>query len=258
MDFSLVPVADKQFFNFIYLGLASKDKNLIAMFNTRGNTMIKESVAVDLDIDYLDSDYIDDNKTYKRAFLSDLLIGGLKLNKVPVLVSKDSAFDLGTDPMGNTNDCDMVLGWNVISQFAWRANPKEGRFEVQTSDFLEPNKKKTNQPIINIGFNGSIIKAAIDTSRPLTIISPNIAKEAIESDKEIKDTLAMLGESIEGITNLNRFKFENDNKEVTLGSVQIEKDLEGNDIQVVFGADLLRSTKWAIYGPSGYIRLENY
>ena len=42
MDFSLVPVADKTFLNFIYLGLGSEGKNLIAMFNTRGNTMIKD------------------------------------------------------------------------------------------------------------------------------------------------------------------------------------------------------------------------
>ena len=71
MDFSLVPVADKTFLNFIYLGLGSEGKNLIAMFNTRGNTMIKESVAKDFDIEYLDDDYIDDKKTYKRAFLSE-------------------------------------------------------------------------------------------------------------------------------------------------------------------------------------------
>lgn len=258
MDFSLVPVTDNTFFNYIYLGLASNGKTLIAMFNTRGNTMVKESIAKDLDIKLLDTDYIDEKKTYKRAILGELLIGGLKLSKVPVLVAKDTAFDLGIDPFGNTNDCDMVLGWNVISQFAWRANPKEGRFEVQTSDFMEPNREKTNQPIINIGFNGRIIKAAIDTSRPLTIISPRLAKEAIDSDEEVRKTLEMLGESIEDITNLSRFTFTNDNKEVSLSSPQIEPALEDTDIQVVFGADLLRSTNWAIYGPTGYIRLENF
>ncbi|WP_311481422.1 hypothetical protein [uncultured Anaerococcus sp.] len=258
MDFSLVPVADTTFLNFIYLGLASNSKTLIAMFNTRGNTMVKESIAKDLDIKLLDTDYIDDKKTYKRAILGDLLIGGLKLSKVPVLVAKDTAFDLGADPFGNTNDCDMVLGWNVISQFAWRANPKEGRFEVQISDFMEVNKQKTNQPIINIGFNGRIIKAAIDTSRPLTIISPVLAKEAVDSNTEVKETLSMLGESIDDVTNLSRFTFTNDNKEVSLGLSQIEKDLANKDIQVVFGADLLRSTNWAIYGPTGYIRLENF
>lgn len=257
MDFSLVPVADKTFFNYIYLGLGSNGRGLIALFNTRGNTMVKESVANELDINLLDEDYIDDKKTYKRAILGDLLIGGLRLSKVPVLVAKDTAFDLGTDPMGNTNDCDMVLGWNVISQFAWRANPIEGRFEVQTSDFKE-SKEKNNQPIINIGFNDEIIKAAIDTSRPFTIISPSLAKEALDNDPAAKDTLAMMGESTDAIISLNRFVFVNDNKEVSLGSTQIESDLEGKDIQVVFGADLLRSTKWAIYGPSGYIRLENF
>ena len=39
MDFSLVPVADKTFFNYIYLGLGSNGRGLIALFNTRGNTM---------------------------------------------------------------------------------------------------------------------------------------------------------------------------------------------------------------------------
>lgn len=258
MDFSLVPVTNNIFFNFTYLGLASNGKSLVAMFNTRGNTMVKESVAADLDIKLLDESYIDENKTYKRAILGELLIGGLKLSKVPVLVAKDTAFDIGTDPLGNTNDCDMVLGWNVISQFAWRANPREGRFEVQTSDFMEASKEKTNQPIINIGFNGRIIKAAIDTSRPLTIISQNLAKEAVDSDPELKQTLSMLGESFEDITNLSRFTFINDNKEVSLGSPQIEEALNDKDIQVVFGADILRATKWAIYGPSGYIRIENF
>ena len=258
MDFSLVPVADKTFLNFIYLGLGSEGKNLIAMFNTRGNTMIKESVAKDFDIEYLDDDYIDEKKTYKRAFLSELLIGGLKLNKVPVLVAKDLAFDLGLDPMGNSNDCDMVLGWNVISQFAFRANPKEGTFEVQTSDFMEPNKNKTNQPIINIEIDSKIKKAAIDSSRPLTIISKNLAKEVAENESDLKSTMEIIGETIEDITHLNRLTFINDGKEVSLGSVAIEESLDNSDIEIVFGADLLRATKWAIYGPTGYIRLENY
>lgn len=258
MDFSLVPVADKTFLNFIYLGLGSEGRNLIAMFNTRGNTMIKESVAKDLNIEYIDQDYIDDKKTYKRAFLFELLIGGLKLNKVPVLVGKDSVFDLGLDPMGNSNDCDMVLGWNVISQFAFRANPKEGTFEVQTSDFMEPNKNKTNLPIINIEINSEIKKAAIDSSRPLTIISKSLAKEVYENDKELKSTMEMIGLSIDDVSYLNRLVFKNDGKEVRLGSVAIEEGLENSDTQIVFGADLLRSTKWAIYGPTGYIRLENF
>lgn len=258
MDFSLVPVSDTTFFNFIYLGLASKDKNLTAMFNTRGNTMVKESLAADLDIDYLDTDYIDDNKTYKRGFLSDLLIGGLKLNKVPVLVAKDKAFDLGHDPMGNTNACDMVLGWNVISQFSWRAYPKEGRFEVQTSDFKKPSGKKTNQPIINIEVAGEITKAAIDSSRPLTIISPSLAKKATADDEEVKKTLEMLDEDSKNLTHLSRLFFKVDGKKVRLGTVGVEKDLENKDIELVFGSDLLRSTNWAIYGPTAYIRLENY
>lgn len=258
MNFSLVPIADKKFLNFIYLGLGSKGKSLIALFNTRGNTMIKESVAKDLDIEMIDKDYIDEKKTYKRAFLDELLIGGLKLNRVPVLIGKDSVFDIGHDPMGNTNDCDMVLGWNIISQFAWRGNLAEGRFEVQTSDFTKPSGKKTNQPILNIGLGDKIIKAAIDSSRPLTIVSESIGKEVVAADPDLAKTMDMMGESSDDIAYLNRFSFKIDNKDVKIQSVSIDADLNDAKIQVVFGADLLRQTKWSIYGPSAFIKLENY
>ena len=70
--------------------------------------------------------------------------------------------------------------------------------------------------------------------------------------------MEIIGETIEDITHLNRLTFINDGKEVSLGSVAIEESLDNSDIEIVFGADLLRATKWAIYGPTGYIRLENY
>ena len=257
MDFSLVPIAENKFLNFIYIGLASNGRSLIALFNTRGNTMIKESVADSLEITYIDDDYIDEKKTYRRAYLSDLLIGGLSLKKVPVLVAKDIAFDLGHDELGNTNDCDMVLGWNIISQFAWRGDFSLGKFEVQTSDFKDQIGKKTNQPIININFADSIKKAAIDTSRPLTIISKAIADEIIETNPDIKETINLLGDTRDDIAFINGFAFENDGKEVRIKSCQIEKDLDGKDIEIVFGADLLRATKWSIYGPMNYVRFEN-
>lgn len=258
MNFSLVPIADTKFLNFIYLGLGSNGKGLIALFNTRGNTMIKESVAKSLEIELIDSDYIDEKKTYKRGFLSELLIGGLKLNRVPVLVAKDEVFDLGRDQLGNTNDCDMVLGWNVISQFAWRGNLAEGKFEVQTSDFLEPNAIKTNQPILNISLNNKIIKAAIDTSRPLTIVSKPIGADIIDADADLSQTMKLMGDATEDVNFLNRFTFKLDNKEVRIRSVAIDESLNDKDIQVVFGADLLRQTKWSIYGPQAFIKLENY
>lgn len=254
MDFSLVPLDTNRFLNFTYLGLSSNGKSLVALFNTRGNTMVRESQASDLDLRYIDQDFIDGK--YKRAILSDLLVGGLKLNEVPVLVGKDELFDLGRDNLGRTNDCDMVLGWNVISQFSWRGDYKDGKFEVQTSDFRKPSESKTNQPIINIGYEEEIIKAAIDSSRPTTLISKDLAKKIASTDEDVKNTLDMLGESANELTYINKVIFDLDGKKVKIGPCQIEDSLK--DIDLVFGADILTNTKWAIYGPMNYVRLTNY
>ncbi|MDO5046958.1 MAG: retropepsin-like aspartic protease [Anaerococcus sp.] len=258
MDFSPVPIGDQQFYNYIFIGILAGGRPVTAMFDTRGNTLIPEKLAKDLDIEYIDQKPIDEKRGFRRAKLSSMDIGNLKLKEVPVLVCKDKVLDLGVDPVGNVFRADMVLGWNVISQLVFRGDLRKGKFEVQTSDFRKPSKKgKVNMPVFNISLQGKTHKAAIDTSRPVTIISEDIAASIKVEDENVASTIKMLGLDHKEVAYETKFTFKIDEREVKVPSSQVEPALNGSDIQIVFGADLLRHTSWALYNPMGYIRVSN-
>lgn len=258
MDFSPIPVSDKKFLNYIFIGIVVGDKPVTAMFDTRGNTLIPQSLADELDLTYIDKETIDEVKGFRRAKLKKMAIGGLKLEGVPVVVCKDSVIDLGEDQFGNKFPADMILGWNIISQFVFRGDLRKGQIEVQTSDFKKSKRKgKDNTPVFKIIFEGRVYKAAIDTSRPLTIISEYIYEKIKIENKDIKQTIDMLDIDHDDVMYETKFSFKIDDNIVNIPTTQVEKDLNDKDIQVVFGADLLRNTSWAMYNPMGYIRAKN-
>lgn len=258
MDFSPVPISDQKFYNYIFIGILADGKALTAMFDTRGNTLIPEKIAKDLSLEYIDEKPVDEKRGFRRAKLSSMNIGNLVLKTVPVVVCKDEVVDLGVDPVGNVFPADIVLGWNIISQLVFRGDLRKGDFQVQTSDFKKPSKKdKQNLPVFNVIFNDRTYKAGIDTSRPLTIISENIAKDMRIKNKDVESTIKMLGLDHKEVVYESKFTFKIDDNEVKLPSSQVEEALNDKDIQIVFGADLLRHTSWAMYNPMGYIRARN-
>lgn len=258
MNFSPLPVSDNKFLNYIFVGILVDDKAVTAMFDTRGNTLIPQSLAANLDITYLDQEPIDKDKGFRRARLGSMTLGDLALKDVPVVVCKDEVIDLGKDQFGNEFPADMVLGWNIISQFVFRGDLRKGVLEVQTSDFKKPrNKEKTNTPVFNIVFEGERYKAALDSSRPTSLISENISKKLRPASKDIEQTIKILDIDHEDVIYESKFTFKIDDNTVNIPSTQVDKSLNDKDIQVIFGADLLRLTSWAMYNPLGYFRARN-
>ena len=58
MEFSLIPISDQKFLNFIFIGILAGKKPVTAMFATKGNTLIPESLAGEIDLDYIDKEPI--------------------------------------------------------------------------------------------------------------------------------------------------------------------------------------------------------
>ncbi|MDD6919193.1 MAG: hypothetical protein PUI80_06150, partial [Peptoniphilaceae bacterium] len=190
MEFSLIPISDQKFLNFIFIGILAGKKPVTAMFATKGNTLIPESLAGEIDLDYIDKEPIDQRTGFRRAKLSSMTIGGLKLLDVPVVVCKDEIADLGKDPSGNQFPADMILGWNIISQLIFRGDLRKGRMEVQSSDIKKQSSKtKENFLVFKLIFNKRTYKAALDTSLPFTRISENIGKSIKIENEDIKQTI---------------------------------------------------------------------
>ncbi len=258
MEFTPIPVSDQKYLNYIFIGILVDKKPVTAMFDTRGNTLIPESLAKELDITYIDKEAIDKERGFRRAKLSSMTLGALKLLDVPVVICKDQVIKLKDDQFGNKFPADIILGWNIISQLVFRGDLRKGQFEVQSSDIKRQTRKgKDNTPVFKLIFNKKTYKAAIDTSRPLTIISENIAKTMRVENEDVKQTIDLLGIEEDEVLYESKFTFTIDENQVHLPTSQVEKALNDKDIQIVFGADLLRNTSWALYNPMGYIRVRN-
>lgn len=254
MQFSPVPVSDKSYLNYIFIELGLGGKVVTTMFDTRGNTLIKKSIADQIDIDYIDDKPIDEERGWRRA-RTNLKIGGLEIGSAPVIVANDDSFDLMADPRGKEFPADMILGWNIISQLCFRGDLKKGRFEVQIDDFKEvKTKNKTNSPVLNIRFGEERILAALDTSSPITSVSQKVFDKIIK-DKEVDKTIEMLGlGEEENLSYETALTVKIDEDEITLKGTQLNPNLREKGVQIVFGADLLWNTTWALYSPMRYMR----
>ena len=253
MKFSKVELIDKKYLNYVFIRAYLKDIPVIAMFDTRGNTLIKKSLADKIDISYIDEKPIDEKRGWRRA-RTNLRLGGLEIGSAPVIVADDKNFAIAKDPEGNSFPADMILGWNIISQLCFRGNLRIGDFEVQVDDFRKAKSKdRENTPVLYVEFDGKRRLAALDTSKSVTTISQDIFEKIIEKNGE-KETLDMLDLPKENLTYQTSLTIKVDEDEITLPACQVDHKLKDSQVQIVLGADLLWHTTWAIYSPMRYIR----
>ncbi|BFL72910.1 MULTISPECIES: hypothetical protein [Anaerococcus] len=254
MKYSKVPVSDKKYLNYIFIESAIDGKVVTTMFDTRGNTLIKKSIADQINVSYIDNKPIDEKRGWRRARV-DMRIGGLEIGSAPVIIANDDSFDLMQDPQGNKFPADMILGWNIISQLCFRGDLRKGDFEVQIDDFRKSKSKdQQNAPVLYIEFEGEKILAALNSSLPVTNVSQEIFDKIVDK-KDTKKTIEMLGlNESENLSYETTLRFKIDQDEISLKGAQLNPHLNNKDVQIIFGADLLWSTTWAIYSPMRYIR----
>lgn len=254
MQFSQVPVSNKSYLNYIFIETSVGGEVVTTMFDTRGNTLLKKSIADKIEVNYIDDEPIDKERGWRRA-RANLRIGGLEIGSAPIIVANDESFELMADPRGLEFPADMILGWNIISQLCFRGDLRKGSFEVQIDDFKKVNDKdKANSPVLNIEYAGERILAALDTSSPITSVSQKVFDKMLVGNEASK-TIEILGlNDNENLTYETALKVKIDEDEITLKGAQLNPKLKEDGIQIIFGADLLWNTTWAIYSPMRYMR----
>lgn len=253
MEFTKVEIAEKKYLNYIFLKAAVGGEPITAMFDTKGNSLLKKSIADKIDVDYIDQEVIDEKRGWRRARVN-LRLGGLEIGSAPVIVANDDSFDLPQDPTGNKYPADFILGWNIISQLCFRGDGKSNDFQVQVDDFRQPSSKESqNLPIVYVEFEGERVLAGIDTSKPLTTVSQEIFDKIVKN-KDAANTIEMLGLANENLTYETSLEFKVDEDKIVLPSAGLNSKLNEGDVKIIFGADLLQNTTWAMYCPMRYMR----
>lgn len=257
MKFSKVEVSDKKYLNYIFLKAAVGGQPVTAMFDTRGNSILKKSVADNIDLDYIDQEPIDKKRGWRRARVN-LRLGGLEIGSAPIIVADDDNFNLPEDMTGNKYPADFILGWNIISQLCFRGDGNTRDFEVQADDFREPSSKESqNLPIVYVEFEGERILAGVDTSKPLTRVSQDVF-DKIVTNKNAGSTIEMLGLANENLSYETKLTFKIDEDKISLPSANLDPKLDKGDVKIIFGADLLQNTTWAMYCPMRYMRAKQF
>lgn len=255
MKFTKIPISDKKYLNYIFLETLVSGKEVTTMFDTRGNSLLKQSIADTIDVKYIDEKYIDEKRKWRRARVN-LRLGDLEIGSAPVIVASDESFNLMTDPLGNKFPADMILGWNIISQLCFRGDLRIGDFQVQIDDFRETKAKdKPNALVINVEFEGERMLASLDTSRPITCIKKEIFDKLITKYEKDK-TMDMLDLENENLTYRSPLKVKIDQDEIFLPKVEVNPNIKENDVDIIFGVDLLTNSTWAMYNPMRYIRVK--
>lgn len=255
MKFTKIPISDKKYLNYIFLETLVSGKEVTTMFDTRGNSLLKQSIADTIDVKYIDEKYIDEKRKWRRARVN-LRLGDLEIGSAPVIVASDESFNLMEDPLGNKFPADMILGWNIISQLCFRGDLRIGDFQVQIDDFIETKAKdKPNALVINVEFEGERMLASLDTSRPITCVKKEIFDKVIAKDEKDK-TLDMLDLENENLTYRSPLKVKIDQDEIFLSKVEVNPNIKENDVDIIFGVDLLTNSTWAMYNPMRYIRVK--
>ena len=67
MKYSKVPVSDKKYLNYIFIESAIDGNVVTTMFDTRGNTLLKKSIADQINVSYIDDKPIDEKRGWRRA-----------------------------------------------------------------------------------------------------------------------------------------------------------------------------------------------
>ena len=253
MKFTKVELAKNEYLNYIFLNIKVGQKPVVAMFDTKGNSLLKKSIADQLDLEYIDQKPIDEKRGWRRARVN-LQLGGLEIGSAPVVVANDETFDLPKDPNGNKFPADFILGWNIISQLCFRGNLAIGDFQVQIDDFKESKDKgKQNLPVLYIDFKGERTLAAVDTSSPITTVNREVF-DKIMGEKTSIESQEILGIEEENLSYQTKLSFKIDEDEIILRNASLNPKLDKGDVKIIFGADLLRTTTWAMYCPMRYMR----
>ena len=92
MKFTKVEISDKEYLNYIFLNAKVGGQPVTAMFDTKGNSLLKKSIADKIDIRYIDEKPIDEKRGWRRARVN-LKLGGLEIGSAPIIVANDENFD---------------------------------------------------------------------------------------------------------------------------------------------------------------------
>lgn len=255
MNSSINCLSDKKFYNLLFVNVRIQNITAVALFDTGASmTVIAQSLLDKLgDVEENGHLRAGNNNVLTRelhtSVVSDIQIGDICIDALQSLVVEDADFNM-TDEWGNVFPAQMLLGWDVISQYAWSYSAEDNHLSVAIS---EKKAKKSDSgiehgPLVFPEYCGQQFKAKVDTGHTETILG-RCWNNRLENVQFHETDVAGVGSTVRvSVPYVKDFKCLFQNRIIHLHNIDILEKIYGvpEDIEALFGYDFLEGKNWLL------------
>ncbi|WP_167956167.1 retropepsin-like aspartic protease [Anaerosporobacter faecicola] len=253
-----MPFAKERFENLILLPVCLNGVETIAMFDTgAGLSFVTESLAKKVDLQKEDSAGVAGNNNgatlaFEKGKGKQFTIADKQVTDLTVGILPDEAFDFGEDSNHQVFSGEMLLGWDIISQFCWDFDMKQRTVTIHDGGYAEQTDtlQWNRFPIIQTIYEGKILPMGFDSGHTETMLDYTW-KERLQELNASESFLQGVGSgNTENVYVANQVEFQIDQAKVTLNNVEVyNRSISGAEegsIVGLFGADILQHAKWRL------------
>lgn len=242
-------LSEKRYENLLFLPVKVSEKEITSFVDTGARlTFIKESLAGALGIIKVSEVTGGNNQGKLRPFgmgiLKELDLFGLKIPDLPIGILPDGALAFPEDANGNLFPGEMILGYDVLSQFSVDINLKNRIIKVSRNGMLDEGIPLVEGPLpmFHVKVQGEKALFGFDTGHTETMLS-EVFYPLAENQKVEIETLSGIGSSSEEpVKVLPKFMVMMDGGEWILKMISVyPRKLHGfPELSGLFGMDLIQ------------------
>ena len=248
-------LAECKFANLLFVNVRIRDEETIALFDTgAGMTVIARSALARLGGEMENSAlHAGNNNGLVRAFptavISNVRLGDICIEKLRVIVADDADFAL-CDESGAAFPAEMLLGWDVMSQYHWSYSAKSGTLLVSTSQrasaLCDPDARQG--PVVFPAYSGYRFKARVDTGHTSSTLSAAWRTRLPDVEWHEAESVGIGSVQHTSCPYVRNFQIVFQDRLITLRDVDISGKLYGqpDDVEALLGYDFLEGMDWRL------------
>lgn len=254
------------FDSLIFVTIKVGKDDILAMFDTGASiSIISQSLAKKFNC--LSNQSLSAGNNNGKSFrlesgcIDRIEICGLPITNVKVGILPDSCFDFGADDAGKTFPAQMLLGWDIISQFYWRINTKNQLYYVSKCGNKKANNLSYNNfPTITLKYKMGIVLFGFDTGHTETLLDQTWCSK-LDNLQPVDDELCGVGSSsVEHSFIADNFEVTFENETICLDKVTVLKHsiygLENTPAVGLLGIDFFKNSIFEIDYTNRYFHIE--
>ena len=254
------------FDNLIFITAKIGDEDILTMFDTGASiSIISQSLANRLNCRTESSLSAGNNNgkslTLESGFIDRIEICGLAIENLKVGIVPDNYLDFGVDDAGRAFPAQMLLGWDIISQFYWRIDTKNKLYYVlKCGNKISNNLSYCNFPTIKVKYKTDFMLFGFDTGHTETLLDKTWCSK-LDNLQTIEDELCGIGgSSVEQSFVTDDFEVTFENEIFCLKNVTVLQHsiygLENNSVVALLGIDFFKDSIFEIDYKNKYFHVE--